>query len=535
MPNVYLQPSDLSAPQAEQVLAFLNRAVSAEQLARDIEFPGEPDIGVKLGQRMLDARAALGGAYTDIRQIRAVRLIGPERFTEICVAALGLMPERWVEVFYGGAPLAPQTETGLTVSLEVLPQPAWLGQPLAVTVRVRDQGGSPRAGVAVTVQSGLGRLVWMFGFSRVEGQAITVLTGADGAAELELLTPPAEPLSEIQQAALEGALAGLDARAPDPLKLEAAFRDLAADYSLERNYNLRRALDLYVAERRAAMVDSLNPGRWRLAWPEDSALLQADALAPEGGGSSTARALRTVTWKNWVGAWLAFLADVLRESARLAERLAGAGGGARGSRLVGDLLFETRRALAQRPGLSAEWVGRREVAAAVRDYVSGDLAALQPEARAAVLTQLEVAAADVRPTHLGSYTLVASSKAELVGQIGALELANAATLAEMQAIRSDVSAKAAAVEQDRLAVQQDRLAVDQQVGRFTTQYASFTTQISQFTLQYGQFTTDLAAFNASRTGFATRLDGLQRDLGAVRLDVNRLGAPRGGEGGGGSG
>jgi hypothetical protein len=159
MPIVYLEPSDLSALQAQQVLDFLNRATSAEQLGRDIEFPDEPDIGVRLGQRLLDAREALGGAYTDIAQVRAVRLIGPERFTEICVGALGLDVRRWVELFYGGAPLALQAESGLAVSIDVLPQPAWLGQPLAVTVRVRDQGGSVRAGVPVTVQSGVGRLV----------------------------------------------------------------------------------------------------------------------------------------------------------------------------------------------------------------------------------------------------------------------------------------------------------------------------------------------------------------------------------------
>ena len=51
MPIVYLQPSDLSAVQAAQVLAFLNAATSAAQLDRDIEFPGEPDIGLRLGQR----------------------------------------------------------------------------------------------------------------------------------------------------------------------------------------------------------------------------------------------------------------------------------------------------------------------------------------------------------------------------------------------------------------------------------------------------------------------------------------------------
>lgn len=47
MPIVYLQPSDLSAVQAARVLEFLNTATSAAQLDRDIEFPGEPDIGLR--------------------------------------------------------------------------------------------------------------------------------------------------------------------------------------------------------------------------------------------------------------------------------------------------------------------------------------------------------------------------------------------------------------------------------------------------------------------------------------------------------
>lgn len=528
MPDIYLQPSDLSALQAQQVLDFLNRATSAEQLARDIEFPHEPDIGVRLGQRLLDARAALGGAFTDILQVRAVRLIGPERFTEICVAALGLMPERWVEVFYGGAPLGVQTETGLTVSLEVLPQPAWLGQPLSITVRVRDQGGSARAGVAVTVQTGLGRLAWMFGFSRIEGQAVTVLTGADGSADLDLLTPPAEPLSEIQQAALEVALGELDASAPDPLKLEADFRRLAADYTLERNYNLRRAIDVYVRERREAMVDSLNPGRWRLMWPVESGLLQADALAPAGGGSSTARAVLAITWKNWVGAWLEFLAAVLRESAQLDAKLGSAKQGAEGGRLLGNLLFETQRFVASRPGLSAELVGKREVSAAVRSYVSGDLTQLQPAAQAAVLTQFEVAAAGVGKTNLGSYTLVSRTKAELVGQIDSLELANLTDLQRIETLASGVETTAARVDAQAAAVNQDRLAINQQMTTFNTQFASFDSRVSQFTVQYGQFNTDLASFNTNRTNFNAQLSNLQTDLGAVRLDVNRLNQVRGG-------
>src|SRR3990167_4412087 len=113
MPIVYLEPSDLSADQAQRVLDFLNRARSAPPLNLDIEFPGEPDIGIRLGQRLLDARAALGGSFTQISQGRAIRRSGPERFTEICVAARGLDVRRWVELVYGGAQRAPQTETGL--------------------------------------------------------------------------------------------------------------------------------------------------------------------------------------------------------------------------------------------------------------------------------------------------------------------------------------------------------------------------------------------------------------------------------------
>ena len=296
MPIVHLEPRDLSVLQGQTVLDFLNRATSAQQLARDIEFPGEPDIGVRLGQRLLEARAALGGTFTAIAQVRAVRLIGPDRFTEICVAALGFAPERWLELFHAGSPAFVPTETGLALALEVRPQPAWLGQPLALTLRVGDAGGTPCAGIAVTLQTGAGTLVWMYGFTRIEGEAITVISGADGTADIELVRAPSEPLSDVQQAALDNAFAALDANAPDPIKLEADFRALAGLYLLERSYNLRRAIDIHVRDRREAMLASINPGTWRFAWPVDSVLVQADALAAGGGGNTVARAVRTVEW-----------------------------------------------------------------------------------------------------------------------------------------------------------------------------------------------------------------------------------------------
>ena len=486
MPIVHLEPRDLSVLQAQQVLDFLNRAASAQQLAREIEFPGEPDIGVRLGQRLLDARAALGGAFTAIAQVRAVRLIGPERFTEVCIAALGFAPERWAELFYGGSPASAPTETGLALSLDVRPQPAWLGQPLALSLRVADAGGTPRAGIAVTLQTGAGTLVWMYGFTRIEGQAITVLSGADGTADIELVRAPSEPLSDLQQAALDNAFAALDAGAPDPLKLEADFRALAGLYLQERSYNLRRAIDIHVRDRREAMLASINPGTWRFAWPVDSVLVQADALAAGGGGGTVARAVRTVEWKNWVGAWLEFFADALREGAGLDAKLGKALGRAASAEVLVDLLGQAQRFVADQSGRTAQWLGQKTIDAAVAKVVSSDLDNVAPAAREAVLTQLEVAAREVSPTALGSFTLVRNTRKELLGSVSAIDALSLERLTRAEALVAQVDTKAARVEALAIEVERTSSKVGSDVTRFNTDFS--------------RFKTDLADFNRTRPG-----------------------------------
>src|SRR6187551_1349347 len=92
MATVYLEPKDFSADQARVILNFLNRAPDAQSIAARVEFPNELDIGVELGRRLLAARQALGGRYENLEQVAAVRLIGPERFTELCVGVLGFDP-----------------------------------------------------------------------------------------------------------------------------------------------------------------------------------------------------------------------------------------------------------------------------------------------------------------------------------------------------------------------------------------------------------------------------------------------------------
>lgn len=519
MAIVYLQPTDLSPAQAQQVLDFLNRASSAEQLARDIEFPHELDIGVKLGQRLLDARTALGGSFTAVAQVRAVRLIGPERFTEICVAALGFQPDRWVELFYGANPMSTPTETGLAVTLQPRPQPAWLGQPLRLTVRVADLGGTPRGGVAVTVQTGAGKLSWMYGFQHVEGQAVTVLTGTDGEAELELIREPSEPLSELHQAALENALAELDVNASDPLKLQAEFRALAQLYLLERNYNLRRAIDIHVRDHREAMLGAINPGAWRLSWPVESVLLQADAHASSGGGTAVARAVVAVQWKNWVGAWLEFFGDVLKEASGLDAKFQAAIRRGADAEVITDLLGQAQNFVADQAGRSAQWLGQKTIDAAVAKVVSSDLENLPAEARSALLTQLEVASREVSPTTLGNFTLVTTIRKKLganIAGIDALSLERLnraeALLGEVDARAAQVDARAARVEELAAQVQRADVQVGEQLGRINAGVARMDAQ--------------LAAFDQQRGDIGLRLDGLQTNFTRLQVDFGRLQTPR---------
>ena len=204
--------------------------MSAAEIGAKVEFPGELDIGVRLGQRLLDARAALGGRYSDLAQVNAVPLIGPERFTEICAAALGLSLGAGLQAGFGQIMelagsvdklqqrlAALEGTTGrVHLDLTASPQPAWLGQPLQIVAYVRDPQGRPLPDRQVTLEASTGTLEAAYGFAVQRSRAVTVRTGADGSARLTLRAHTIEPLTADQQAALGNALDQLDASADGP-------------------------------------------------------------------------------------------------------------------------------------------------------------------------------------------------------------------------------------------------------------------------------------------------------------------------------
>ena len=78
----YLLPEDVSPEHAAEVLTFLNAAASAQAIADAVEIRGELDVGIRIAERIVARRDALGG-FSTLDEVYAVPLVGPGRFTEI--------------------------------------------------------------------------------------------------------------------------------------------------------------------------------------------------------------------------------------------------------------------------------------------------------------------------------------------------------------------------------------------------------------------------------------------------------------------
>ena len=539
MATVTLEPGDLTPAQTARVLTLLNAAASAQALATAIEIPGELDIGVRLAQRLLDARAALGGRFTDLGQVRAVRLIGPERFTEICAAALGLDPRRWITQIGNFSDQQAQIEArlarlsslaestaaareGARVDLVASPQPLWLGQALELRVLCTDAAGRPLPGRRVTVTTSLGVLEAAFGFAVTRAAGITVRTGADGSARLDLRLTPPDGLSAEQQALLEGELDALDPQADSAAGLGPALFALAQRYTAERAGTLRAALDLYARQYRGVFVDRLNFGGAGVAFPVETSVLRAD-LHPADGAASLAHAVLAAQHRNWVGAWLDALAEYVASQAALDAALAGAGQrGNTGQRLVDDIVAEAQVFVARQPGIAAQWVAQRRVHGAMQRYLARQTGQLDLPTRLSLHAQLAGAAAQITPEGIGTLAAVAQAKSELGARIEQMGGLSGALADEIRGIRSEVAVRAdevsriaAGVAEQARQVQTDRQRVDARAAEVDSRYATFSTQYDDFNSRYEGFTVDYGRFQVDYAQFST-------DAGQFRTDFSNL-------------
>jgi hypothetical protein len=81
----YTKPQDVAESVSKKVLAFLNVAQSANEIAGAVEFKGERDVGLKVAQSILDRRTRLDG-FKNLSQLAATPQVGEVRFAQIVSA-----------------------------------------------------------------------------------------------------------------------------------------------------------------------------------------------------------------------------------------------------------------------------------------------------------------------------------------------------------------------------------------------------------------------------------------------------------------
>ncbi len=74
------------------VLRFLNQADSAEDIAKNIQIPGEPDAGRKIADAIMAQKAAVGGMLRADQDLTSLSSVGPERLALVAAAIGKLQP-----------------------------------------------------------------------------------------------------------------------------------------------------------------------------------------------------------------------------------------------------------------------------------------------------------------------------------------------------------------------------------------------------------------------------------------------------------
>lgn len=547
MAQIFIEPADLDAEQARQVLQVLNQANNAQALADRIELPGEPDIGVKLAERLLRARAQLGGAFGHLDQVAAVPQIGPERFTDLCVALLGLtraqlvgiVPdvlalqarlarlEQLVQNLSGAQASTAGTASlnvGLVLSIEGQPQPAWLGQTLNITLKLRDDEGLPLVNHVLTLEASEGLLQFNWGFAQQQGQVIQLRTGVDGSARITLDHQPGEPLQQDQLQALQQALDLLDASADSPDQIKDQFRLLATRYDDSIEVPLRHAIDIYSRDSQS-WWQRFNTGNAAYEWPLRTVIVRAYLHAEGGAQQVQAQAVLTLCWKDWLPAWFTYLHDWLREQAGLASTFARAIDEENGTAISARVIADAHSFLAGQRGFAAQLAGQHLVGDAVSRFLAKNIDTLSPEVQEVLFPSLDIAADQIRAGNRGTLALVQETSKVVSINAGLIE--------EAASIRDDIgrqvegfNSSLSVLRGDFASFQVGVGSVTDKLDTFDQNYATFTRDYGSFTTQLGTFNTQLTTFNSDRTKVGASIAQFNTDLGSFQQSLSGFQAQR---------
>jgi hypothetical protein len=396
MAETYLLPENIAASDAAMVLAFLNAARNAQEIADAVELNGEADKGLRLANRLLERRELLGG-FSTLEEVYAVPLIGPERFTELVTRVSKARPppafddqadrNLLAQISQRLSQLEQKVEAGPTIRLRALNGDALLGQDTIILAQLTGPDGRPLVDQSLTAMSSWGLLSGRAGLRTVEGNSVTVRSNHQGICQLRLAATPGKTLSDVDRASLSRALGVLGSPGDTPRDSLNALGQLAREYRQPGKDSLRRAIDAYFQRygeggQLDAPIDSLS------AWPRIS-ITVVTWLTPatDSATGQIPTALLNVEQRNWFYVWLWAYKRQLEKDSTLGASLADVNTGKRsGSGVLTDVFGRIGTFVAAQDGLVGQQLGRDFAADNLNRFLQRGLTKISPEQRAQVLT-----------------------------------------------------------------------------------------------------------------------------------------------------
>lgn len=523
----YIKPESLSAAEVRQVLEFLNGAQSVEEIADTIEIPGELDVGLRVAQRLLNRRAALGGEFSDIQQVANTPYVGPERFTEIVAVLTGRSIERIEE---GGAvsaavlqelrelremvrSLQAAKDVRYRISMRLAQAGLYLGQTAIVLVEVHDmKKNRPKANLPLTFATSWGTLETQIGFEKRHGSVITAQTDINGKAKIKIIGPTYEQLTNAQQLALDFALRSLDPAAATPNEAAAALDGLVSQYQDRGNVDLRQAMDIYFRTRQEALSTAINRPTSNFAWPYFNALVTAylheDKEQVKFGNVAESTAVLKVRIKDWMEPWYQVYINRLNENCTICEDFNRLKDQVTDKGLLLDNMVNRLYSYASREfGLIGESAAEKVAQRQVAHFLHTGLEGLTFDTRKILFPALNLAAKNITTSQMGTLAVMGHVRADITKTVDT-RFGELGDIGSFMEVVTNV---------------QDRL------DTFETNYDQFTNDYDQFNVDYYQFQSDLGQINgvvthlqADLAQFETNLTRFNTDLDQFRIEVEQF-------------
>ena len=548
MAEIYLTPQDVSASDTLLVLAFLNSVTTADEIASGIEIPNELDIGVNLGQRLLDARAEYGGAYISLDQLMAVPLIGPERFTEIVtvvtgksaleIATAGLENASTVQMLaltsqFNDLKRSLDSTEGLDqtryrIELNVLEETPFLGEIVNFKLKVVDRFRQvTKANMPVTIETNWGILRHSRGYKISQGSVFKTQTGVDGQVQFQLYTPTSEPLTVDQQSELCNALAKLSDDAQVPNDARRDFVYLTSLYKHPLNRDLRDAVDIHYKSRQDHLVNTLNMPTSIYSWSYEQALVRVylhphydiNDMNHEKSTVLTMAAM-PIEYRDWLAPWYQIYKEELLQEAKLSQALAGSLAYSEDENgLASQMISNVQSFISGQNGLLGERAGQQVSNEVITRLMTDNLSTLTNNTRATLYSLVNQAPDGIQASGKGSIAVANQVSVEVGRKTGVFDknLALAEQLSQLEQNFSVYEVKIKDIEARTGSINFDQLFAD--LDQFNNNYASFDTRYSTFDSQYTSFNVDYTVFNRDYSDFKTKRIATNTQLASFSDDL----------------